>query len=65
MFDLSWSQGIAESLIEKYEASLLRGNQGTESDVEKFFECMFLLRCKHEMELDTTALLRLSDSLFR
>jgi len=57
------AKGIAEALIVKYEASLLEGRQNL--GVEQFFECMFLLRCKHEMELDTSALLKRADELFR
>jgi hypothetical protein len=60
------ARGIAETLIERYEASLLAGNQSPDDQGgEQFFECMFLLRCKHEMELDTSALLARADSLFK
>jgi hypothetical protein len=58
------ARGIAETLIEKYESALLSGRQPARG-TEQFFECMFMLRCKHEMGLDTTALLNLSDDLFK
>jgi len=48
----------------RYEAALVCGRQPARG-TEQFFECMFMLRCKHEMGLDTTALLTLSDELFK
>lgn len=60
------AKGIAEKLIEKYEKSLLKGNQSCgDSGIDLFFEIMFLLRCKHEMELDTNALLKLADKIYK
>jgi hypothetical protein len=60
------ARGIAEALIEKYEASLLAGNQSPDDQGgEQFFECMFLLRCKHEMGLDTSGLLARADMLYK
>ncbi len=38
----------------RYEAALLAGKQSVGGS-DQFFECMFLLRCKHEMGLDTGA----------
>jgi hypothetical protein len=59
------AKGIAAGLIEKYEASLLAGNQNGGAPVEQFFESMFLLRCKHEMGLETDRLLAFADAIFK
>lgn len=58
------AMGIAQGLIEKYELSLLSGKQPSVG-IDLFFEVMFLLRCKHEMDLDTAKLLRLADKLYK
>eukprot|EP00656_Telonema_subtile_P053730 TRINITY_DN7848_c0_g2_i2.p1 TRINITY_DN7848_c0_g2~~TRINITY_DN7848_c0_g2_i2.p1 ORF type:complete len:326 (+),score=72.20 TRINITY_DN7848_c0_g2_i2:154-1131(+) len=46
-----------------YERRKLKvlGSPDVRLSLDDFFECMFLVRCKHEMEMDASALLALAD----
>jgi len=66
------AKGIAKVLVDKLEAERLQkarvrmvdDGEGA-LDQNDFFECMFMLRCKHEMGLDCDALLQLADAAYR
>jgi hypothetical protein len=58
------AKGIAKKLLSKYEKKLVGGEWGG-GGVDQFFECMFVLRCKHEMEMDTADLIAKADQLWK
>ena len=64
------AKGIAKVLVKKLETHRIKQAKakikaGKVLDRDDFFEFMFLLRCKHEMDMDCSAMLELASISFK